>query len=993
MGYLWQQVRWHALRVMGLGCWLVAQHGGWAAPSPDRFHASQRTTANGLPQNTVLAVAQTTDGFLWMGTFRGLASHDGFEILQPSSADPRWDPATSINALAAHRQEGLWMATAKGLYWMDRHGASPVREPVTNAAFRAVAVLGDDVLAGGEWGVAVGRRGSMRILPNSPWIYSAAIAGTGRAWIAGRKGIFQMSAPLASNAPVLVEPATDHSAVVCSGPTVWASVDADLLEIDEPTARIRRRWSGVGVRPLLVDRAGNLWVSRKIHESPALGLATFDFETGVVRPYPLPALPEHEEIMCGMEDASGSLWFGTLSSGVVCLRPARVEVFGMAHGLPGEDVWSVSSARDGGLWILTRSGPARRVGSGFEATPWHANQWVGESILALGQHEAMAATIALVWFHPDAWGTEPGFRSRPRFVTVDRAGRRVAGGDHGILTQVGDGPWQPVPGLPRAEWLGWELGPDGEAFAGSKNHGLWHQLPGGPWRRAPLGDSVNAAAVLWWEDGRWPWVGSDMGLFRRHERGQWDHWTTRDGLLEDLVLAIEPDRHGHLFLLGHLGISRVAIADLKAIANGGAAREATPGQPAAPPRLRVRRIGNEDGMVSTEGNNGFPASTREPDGTLWFATTRGAVRLRPDALMNGAMSPPKPHVLGVREMSMGPGAPWLHPGSNHVFKAGSGRSLAIRFTAPIPTGGDRVRFECQLDPIDRSMRYLGQVREAQYPALPPGTYQFKVAATVEDQPYTPSVALWTFEVQPLWWERTSVRAAAGLLAVAGATGLLARRRRLQRHIASLERAHAVEDERRRLARDLHDGLGSEIARLNVAASTGHVDLGSVSRDLLRRLQTLVWLTDPGEDRLDALCRALAARVERFFPQGLPAVRVELPPAPDPRPIDGPWRREITTWLDEGLANIAKHSAAREVRLRIESRPDALHLVLSDDGRGFDPAHVHAGGRGLINLRSRIAALGGRMDLRSAPGSGTDIEAWIPLPQSHAVPAPTRRPPD
>jgi len=151
---------------------------------------------------------------------------------------------------------------------------------------------------------------------------------------------------------VLVEPPMDWGLSV-----MFRDIDGDS-------------WPGLGARPLLVDRAGRLWLSRKTHGTPALGLATLDADAGVLRPHNLREIPAHEEVLCGIEDSAGTLWFGTAASGVLRLTPARVEVFGPSQGLPDEDVWSISARdQDGSLWFATTRGAVRIHPDAVQAAP------------------------------------------------------------------------------------------------------------------------------------------------------------------------------------------------------------------------------------------------------------------------------------------------------------------------------------------------------------------------------------------------------------------------------------------------------------------------------------------------------------------------------------------------------------------------------------------------------------------------------------------------
>lgn len=950
-----------------LGCLIgVLSLAAAERPVEDDFKVDQLTTHDGLPQNTIYPIAQTPDGYLWVGTWGGLARYDGEEVVTMNPDRVAGFLAGSVRAMTVTGDGRLWLSVGSTIGHVDATQARFQIEQGVNEPCEVLAAVGDEIVAGGEWGIAHGLPGRIRRAPHNFSVRDIAVSTHRQVWLASSAGVAVLRLTMAeSHLEVVVPPSGAIGRIASRGDTVWASMGRNLFEIDAVTAQIRRQWAGADAEPLLVDRVGYLWVALGTVDGGRRGLGVLRPGADGIRPFNTRLVPPDETFIRGFEDASGTLWFGTKTSGVLRLRPVDVEVFDERHGLPSRDVWSISASPDGGLWVQTKAGAARRLNDRFEPIAWPSGE-ISHSILALSRNEALTATPTIQRLNPDGVSTEwvPP-RPRPDFIVADRLRHWVAGGSGGVWARGTDGQWSPVVGL-RSDslWIGWEAGPDGEVFLGSLNRGLFHRPVGGAWEPLPLPGNPRAATVLGWEGGRRPWVGSTEGLYRQRDDGGWDRWTTRQGLAEDLVLAIQPDGHGNLWLLGHQGLARFSVAGLNAVVEG---RDG---------RVRPRYAGGPDGLAGMEGNSGFPASACEADGTLWFATTRGAVRLDPRRIP--ALVAPRPIITEAHDLAAAPGSRPTSTLTSHAFVHGTGRALHLRFTAPFPSAGHEVHLEYRLEGIDAAWHAADRHREASYAGLKPGPYRFEVRAAVADGPWHPEVAQWSFEVRPLWWERTSVRIGAVIMASAIAVWLVLRRLRLQRQLAALHQARAVEDERRRLARDMHDGLGSELARIYLAAETGSVNMSEAARNLLERLQTLVWLTDPAEDRLDALVRVLASRIERFFPHDSPALRLELPTALPAQPIDGRWRRELLAWLDEGMANVAKHAGARQVRLRVDCMDGSLHLLLADDGRGFVPEHVGPGGHGLSNLQTRVTRLGGRLEIRSTPGAGTELEAWIPL---------------
>ena len=929
-----------------------------------RMYSSGRfTTGDGLPQNSVTSITQTPDGFLWVGTLRGLARFDGCEFVLMNSEKLPGMLSQGVSALASVPDGSLWIGFTRGLCRMDPGRGHCIPESQLEGFHcTALCVQDSKVVVGGPWGLAWGHSGGVRRIHSGLDVRAMAATEDSPIWISTGQGIYRWNPQQEGSIPARLIQGAGGNGLVIDGNSLWASVDASLYEIDARSGTVRRCFNGLGVTPVAVDHFGRLWLVRGGTRG-RVGL--FEPDEGVfVAVYPVQET-SHQEFRRGHVDSSGTIWMGSSSEGMVWLRSKAVRVIAEPEGLPSGDVWSVHADPLGMLWIQTALGTVGRMGDRFERLPGQQS-YQGRSVLAEGPESAVVAGNGL-------WRADfrlQGLRQEHaggQFSSLGRArsGQIVACGEAGIWQRDEMGNWHSMPG-PKAgvRWICWEEGLDGDVFLGSIGEGLWCRHRGLNWEPVSLAGSPAAAAVMWWQDGNRPWVGSTTGLYRRRDDGTWDRWTTRDGLIEDLVLGMQPDGRGGLWLLGHRGISRVGVSNLLDVASGRASR------------VWPRVIGDREGLGAAEGNSGFPSTAREADGTLWFATTRGAVRLDPKELSE--LHPPQPQLVEVYDVGAGPTAPSTPLHRPAIFKSGAGRALRFRFTAPAPSEGYRVHLEHWLHGVDAGWVNADRRREAFYAGLKPGRYLFEVRASTEDGIWHPENAGWSFEVRPMWWERGEILFGGLSVGIVGGLVLLRRRMSVQREILELRQSRAIKEERRRIVRDMHDGLGSELARVNMAAATGPVDVGAASRKMLEKLQTLVWLTDPEEDRLDSLTRALASRVEGFFPQGAQAVQLELPEILPEVRLDGHWRRELLAWLDEGMANVAKHSSAQNVRFGIRVEKDGLILVLADDGIGFDPHVALALGRGLANQRERILRLGGTVELQSAPGRGTFLQARLPV---------------
>jgi signal transduction histidine kinase len=262
--------------------------------------------------------------------------------------------------------------------------------------------------------------------------------------------------------------------------------------------------------------------------------------------------------------------------------------------------------------------------------------------------------------------------------------------------------------------------------------------------------------------------------------------------------------------------------------------------------------------------------------------------------------------------------------------------------------------------------------------------------------------------QPSWWTLERLAAVVGILIVvlALAAAWITQLRRqveqrtaqLQREMRERERAehhHALEAERSRIARDLHDDLGSSLTEIGALASTGQRATGEVgsppvlfdtiagkARSSIAALDVIVWALDPEDNSLESMADYLSGFAGEYLSHSNVVCRFKIPVRLPPVMFEGRVRHELFLAVKETLNNVVRHAHASEVELAIAQAEDALEIVIADNGKGFDPL-ARTYGNGLKNLHDRLAKLGGRCVLESHPGRGTSVTIHLPLPATEA----------
>jgi signal transduction histidine kinase len=420
-------------------------------------------------------------------------------------------------------------------------------------------------------------------------------------------------------------------------------------------------------------------------------------------------------------------------------------------------------------------------------------------------------------------------------------------------------------------------------------------------------------------------------------------------------------------------------------------------------------------MLSAEGNgDGSPNSCRTRDGRLWFPTTKGVVMVDPRALTNNETPPPVviEQVVADRQVVFGdscqPKAEGAKPKLSDRsrldtrLEAGRARSLLIRYTANSFASPEQVRFAYKLEGHDQTWNEdSSNLRTAIYTDLRPGTYRFRVKAlsshgapSVQDAQFAFSLAPYFHQTWPFY-----ALCACGTLAFGWSLHWL--RMRALRRIQELEQLHALDVERARIARDMHDSLAADLTRIAMLADMAQRQssqgtnqaqwskAGDLARGLVDGIGELIWATNPRNNSLDALASYLRGYASEFVAAAGLRCRLDIPDEVPPLPISGEARRHLFLSAKEALTNVVKHARASRIVLRFSLAEGQVTISVDDDGCGFTFHQTPAvegpsdtprwsGGNGLRNLQERLGAIGGQCVIQSREGSGTHIRMTAPL---------------
>ncbi len=956
------------------------------------------TTEDGLPQNSVHQVLQTHDGYLWVATEGGLARFDGISFTVFRHEEQPTLPSDDIACLAEDTQGTLWIGTTDGL---ARFAAGQFSAVALGSLAGPPSVL---ALAAGDDGsmLALTASGLVRLqgghadpMPGAPaTVETLTAAPDGTAWLTSGSHLLRYTnGRLLAYGDLAPGPPPLELQIVSSNAIWLRSADGILTQTSD-----RRRLSPSGLAAIslpntfLVDTQGDLWVGTK-H-----GLFVTSLPAG--KPVRIEAIGDRS-VLSLKEDREGDLWVGTEADGLHILRPQKI---GQITGLGDSLLTALTQTSDGTVWIGTRDDGLRVVQPRPTESPATARAQLPHLTTPLTSQVVLSLAAGR---KGDLWvGTLDGL-DHIEHGSVERYSSADGLPDDGIRSLLVDdddtlwigtrrglvhwrgvrgAPFDRVSGLP-SDLIGAMLRSRTPAAPSASDHALWVATLDGLTR---MDGDVHHPTLH--SDKLDPGTPDDV-ITSIAEDAAGTLWvgTRRNGLaaltasgLHSLSYAALPrsissllvDRHSQLWMGTSQGIFRVATDQIK---------RCIVDQSCAP---SIARFGYADGMPTEETTaSGHPAALLAADGTLWFATTKGAVTINPATLRAGAAPPP---IVIERFLLDNQSEPLSASPIRLPF---GHRSVAIDYAGLSFAAPSRVRYRYLLDGFEKQWTEAGSRRTAFYTNLPPGRYLFKVQAAGSDGLWNGTGADLAFTILPPFYRRVWFYL---LLILALASLAYAIYYLRIRHLRS--QFDAVLAERSRIAREIHDTLAQNFVgisiQLQIAEQLLSLNDTAAIGEQLRQTRTLVQegLNDARQSiwelrasvAQDSLPTRISRAVERSAHTGT-TQRVHI--GGIYRPLDAALEKEVLRITQEALANVSRHAHATDVNVELRYEADRLHLAIVDNGTGFDPDTISANGDhfGLQGMRERAASLRATLSLTSSPGAGTAVHLAVPLPK------PERRP--
>lgn len=955
-------------------------------------------TRHGIPNAPVVGIQRSPDGYLWVATKRGIARFDGVRfVVYDESHIPEFK-GRSVTALLVDGSGAIWIGTDNGLIYVagDRIDLS-VRSVKQEGA--RVLALGEDPegtvwaairqtgLVGFPSGGGTSLFWSAQLNESKTQFLggdkrSLLLASGDRLWSRKDNTWEEISADVgvSSSWTALGRGRDDTLWMAVDGPSVFQLPAGQELFAPPGNAKSLSRVPG-SVSALMEDHHGRVWAGTLggdvfcfTHDpgwqriTPLRGyplggaLVIYQSEdddvvwvgTGAggiyqIRPravmaWPLPVAAWDAVPHAVWPAHDGSIWIGTDTEGVFRLNRGEFIRYGAAHGLRSETVMTILEDRNERIWLGTMKGPYFWTGDRFE--PLEVRDLKGFTVSAIYEDRAgdiwFGATKSLVRYRDGKAYYYKMLEPPPesvdlyeiRAIAEDREGVIWVGTRRGGLFQLDTGTLIQRKDFPGLAVSAISADPQGGVWIGTVDAGLFY---------------VNGERIV--------------------------NWRKSDGLPDQSIYSILQDDHDRIWMTSNEGIYALHRGDLLAYTPDG-------GRPLLPLHLFA-----EDGMLDHACiASGQPSGAKDALGRLWFPTVEGIAAITPDALMS------KPRPLKVRiEDIVVDGRIISLVGHDSVVVPPAGNRHEFHFTCPTLDVTARVLFRYRLVGFDDQWSVPSNQRQAVYGRLLPGTYRFEVLAGVDHQWY-PADAI-TFHVEPLFWERRSSRMSALALSFAVVivtvnTMVRAREKKKRR---KLELQRAMEMQRSRIARDLHDDIGSGLTELMILgdlaqresapseeASRYIRNITGKTRQLASALDQAVWMINPKNDQLANFAGYVADYARELLQAAGWRCRIHVTDDLPVVPLTATQRHHLFLAVKECVNNALCHSGGSEVHLHIDYHQEELVIRIVDDGRGFDAGMTRPEGNGLVNMESRLGELGGALHVESAPGKGTSIKMTLAI---------------
>lgn len=960
------------------------------------------TTANGLPQNTVTGVAQTKDGYLWLSTFDGLARFDGVRFTVFDKSNNSGILNNRFSSILADREGVLWAIAESGIVTVLRDGQfSSFPTPETWAG--SVAVFSDQngnaliESSQGYFYLEDGKFVRSEVSDDVNLKRRIYFGRSGARWYLTSIGATRLKDGDTTEYNFELNESDlglggNLRAFEDDRGALWFAVRGRLYRLSDGNVTVysNREVPAVDelkLQQMMADASGDLWfIFAATPNTKSAEGRLVKFSDGEFTAHDLGKLSNATK---GMIDREGNLWIAS-PTGLGRLREKVITTISVADGLNHNEVYPILLTKAGEILIGTVQGV--NIYRDGKISDLGLNYKEGFPIYLRGMWEDPQSRIWLGFQGGSGFGrwekpsgvSQIGTTELPNGATdfaADREGDVWVATEQGLFVYRDErliSHYTVADGFKNDKFVTLHFDREGTLWLGTFE-GLSQLKNGQVVNFAGVENSPKGFVRVIYEDAEGVmWFGTYSDGLVRYKDGKFFDYQVSDGMFNNGVFSILEDDRGKFWMGSNRGIHRVSRRELMDYADG------------LIPRLNSVSYDEKDGMLNAECNGGrIPSAVMAADGKLWFPTMGGVAIVDPKA---ERANPNPPPVLiekvtvdrQVREIPSLSGSIEIEPNQSNI---------AIEYTGLSLIKSDQIRFRYKLEGMQDNWIDVGTKRSVEFSYLPAGSYTFRMIAANSNGVWNDDGASLTIVVHPYfyqtWWFSLIAALALALLVVFVFRIRVARLRQISATKTEFSRRliESQEAERKRIASELHDGLGQSLAVIKNRAVLGITkgedrervakELTRISESAANALEEVREITNNLRpqllDRL-GLTKALNSLIKQFA--DVIEIESEIDVIDDIFDKNG----EISIYriVQESLNNVIKHSNASRVEVLIE-RGNAFVLIrIRDDGRGFDTENARPGGLGLVGIKERAEFLSGDFEVSSIIGEGTTVRIRIPV---------------
>ena len=937
-------------------------------------------TEDGLPQNSVSAILQSRNGYIWLGTQEGLVRFDGVRFSLFDKNNTKGLISHHILSLYEDRDGVIWIGTFDGGLHSFKHGIVQSylsKEKLPATIVRCIfqdeqGVLWIGTEAKGLWTFSNGIFKHFDLPTDQKNITIRAINedSNKHIWIGTEgAGLFRLNEESIEHFSVANGLLDDNVYAICEDnkKAMWIGTGKGLFKYSDGIFERTKKTQGLSedlIRTVCKDSGGAIWIGTR-----RFGL--YKFYDGEV--YRWNISDNEFPISIIAEDKEKNLWVGTNGGGLYQLRSGKVNVYSTKQGLSNDVVWTVACDHAGGIWLGTSSGLTYYANGIFKAL----NNITSNMIWALCPSEKNGLWIGtsgdgLIQLFE---GKITKFKNKLLNKTVwaiqeDKKGCVWIGTPNGLYA-LDNGKiinYTVKDGLPSNLVYVLLLDKDETLWLGTKE-GLC-KMTGGQFEvySKSNGLSNNVVVSLYKDEEGSLWIGTYGGGLNRLKDGKIKAFTKKDGLFDDTVFQIIEDNNGSLWLSSNKGISSVPKEELDDFANSKIKT------------ISCKSFGTSDGLISSECNGGSqPAGCIGTDGRIWFPTVKGVAVIDPNNLPINKVIPPviieDTYINGVIADLMS------------TMKFGPGRGdLEFHYTALSFVAPEKVLFKYKLEGFDKDWVNVDTRRVAFYTNIPPGKYTFKVIACNNDGIWNNIGDSFAFTLKPYFYQTLWFR----LVVIIAVTfsGFLMFLIFYKVRIRIMMAESEVLAERNRLAQEIHDTIGQGLQGIIILLQIAERKIAASSEGVGEEIKKACWLARETLQEARHSVLSLHSNAKRYdsFPIYLRSKIEPIVLDTDvdfvfestgiPSPLSAIAEFNIMRIVQEAVRNAVKHGSPNSVKVAVRYEERAIKVTVMDDGAGFNPEAQRMdeeSGFGLVGMRERAKHIGADLNIRSMPGEGTVVE--------------------